>query len=86
MAPRALAGEGTTMSFVTLHIALGTDGRGAIGLTREAASAALPGRTVATASFACWNLSAAMIRAGTLPIQFVMERNSTRGTTPVKAG
>jgi hypothetical protein len=70
------------MAFVNHWIAIDETGRGAIGLTREAAVAALPGaRTLAIATYAVWDLSAAMIRGGTLPIQFDVERRRLRTHT-----
>jgi hypothetical protein len=63
------------MAFVNHWIAIDETGRGAIGLTKEAALAALPGaRTVAIASYSVWDLTKTVGRLGTLPIQFGVER------------
>jgi hypothetical protein len=63
------------MAFVNHWIAIDETGRGAIGLTKEAALAALPGaRTVAIASYSVWDLTKTVGRCGTLPIQFGVER------------
>jgi hypothetical protein len=67
------------MALVNHWIAIDETGRGAIALTREDAINALPGaRNVATATYACWDLSMAMCRGGTLSIQFEPERKGTR--------
>jgi hypothetical protein len=69
------------MALVNHWIAIDETGRGAIGLTREDAINALPGaRNVATATYACWDLSIAMCRGGTLSIQFEPERKGTRSS------
>jgi hypothetical protein len=67
------------MALVNHWIAIDDTGRGAIGLTREDVLNALPGaRNVATATYACWDLSMAMCRGGTLSIRFELERKGTR--------
>jgi hypothetical protein len=66
------------MALVNHWIAIDETGRGAIALTREDAINALPGaRNVATATYACWDLSMAMARGGTLSIRFEPERKGT---------
>jgi hypothetical protein len=63
------------MAFVNHWIAIDETGRGAIGLTKEAALAALPGaRTVAIASYSVWDLTKTVGRLGTLQIRFGVER------------
>jgi hypothetical protein len=66
------------MAFVTLHIAIDGNGRGAIALTRDDALRAV-GNTprVAVASLPCWGLSAAMLRGGTMPLRFALEDGTT---------
>jgi hypothetical protein len=66
------------MATVILHSAIDGAGRDAIGLTREDALGAV-GDTprVAVTSFVCWDLSAAMLRGGTLPVQFALEQHGT---------
>jgi hypothetical protein len=67
------------MALVNHWIAIDETGRGAIALTRKDALDALPGaRTIAIATYRCWDLSAAMIRGGHLPIQFSVEQHGTR--------
>jgi hypothetical protein len=75
------------MAIVNLHIAIDGNGRGAIALTRDDAVRAV-GDTprIAVTSFACWDLSAAMIRGGHLPVQFSMEQRRTRRQALQEAG
>jgi hypothetical protein len=71
--------EALNMALVNHWIAIDETGRGAIGLTREDVLNALPGaRNVATATYACWDLSIAMCRGCTLPIRFEPERKDAR--------
>jgi hypothetical protein len=66
------------MALVNHWIAIDETGRGAVGLTKQDVVNALPGaRTVAIATYACWDLSMAMCRGGILPIRFELERNGT---------
>jgi hypothetical protein len=66
------------MALVNHWIVVDETGRGAIALTREDAINALPGaRAVAIATYACWDLSMAMLRGGTLPVQFSLEQHGT---------
>jgi hypothetical protein len=67
------------MALVNHWIAIDETGRGAIGLTREDVVNALSGaRTIAIATYACWDLSMAMCRGGILPIQFSLEQHGAR--------
>jgi hypothetical protein len=67
------------MALVNHWIAIDETGRGAVGLTKQDVLNALPGaRNVAIATYACWDLSMAMCRGGTLQIQFSVEQHGTR--------